>query len=209
MRPCVRATLGGVRTTAVSDFCSIQFTRQLHCVHFLNCPSPVLPLLSPIPISALSPPSRRPLRSHGRSLTLQSFTWLMSPSTASWRNILQHWSCSTPPVSNTASWKKSRGWFHDYVNNLFFFSMYCYIIVKINILSSESTNTFSSILCQIPHFRNWTQGMFGILKNNLNNQIIIEIMSTNFHLIVLYNTQLILSTLIQSLLCVVSFKSLW
>lgn len=91
----------------------------------------------------------------------------------------------------------------------FFLSMYCYIIVKINILSSESMNTFSSILCQIPQFRNWMQRMFGILKNNLNNQIIIEITPTNFHLIVLYNTQLILSTLIQSLLCVVSFKSLW
>lgn len=95
--------LGGVWAAAVSDFCSIQITRQLERVCILKCLSPPLPLPSPLPVSALSPPSRRPQRCRGRRQTPRSITWPMSPSTASWRSILQPWSCSTPPVSKKAS----------------------------------------------------------------------------------------------------------
>ena len=107
--------MGGVRATAVSDYIYFFPPNELLACS-VKWVLPLFPSLSSLPVSAPSPPSRRLLRCRGRSQTPLSSTWPMTPLTASWRNILLSWSCSTPLVSNVQQPKLKRDLIYSFID---------------------------------------------------------------------------------------------
>lgn len=116
---CVRHIGWSVGYSCVWFLLHTDYTPAGICLLFKR-PSPLFPFLSLLPVSALSPPSQRPLRCRGQRRTPQCSTWPMSPLTAFWRNIPQHWSCSMPLVSKKAKKRKRAGQMIIFIINQLF-----------------------------------------------------------------------------------------